>query len=68
MNNYRAVPPSKYNAGRVKYFITRLRQETGMTEQGIIFRLLAYGIDNHPEFAPYAAPIGGEWEQKCSSK
>ena len=61
MNNYKAVPDSKYNAGVIKHVITCLRNETGMTEQGIIFRLLDYGLRNHPEFGPHFDRLEGSY-------
>ncbi len=66
--NFKMVPGDKFGATRMKYRIDRLKAESGLSKQAIIFKLLALGWEALHEYGEAKARIDEEWEKKTGNK
>lgn len=64
VNNLKSAPDSILAAGEAKYYLRRLRQMTGHSEQSLLCELVLNGVRNHPEYSKYLKQIQGEYKAK----
>jgi len=62
VNNFKSVPDTKLNAGKMKFCLHRLKESTGLSEQALILRMLFFAFDNSEEFAEVRPGIIEDWE------
>ena len=68
INNLKAVPDNRFGAGEAKFKISRLRQETGQSEQSLLARMVLFAFAQMKEFAACREGIQKEWEAKRESE
>ena len=62
VNNLKSAPETILAAGEAKYYLRRLRQMTGHSEQSRLCELVLNGVHNHPEYSRYLEQMRRDWE------
>lgn len=63
INNLKAVKGNRFGAAEAKFKISKLRVETGQSEQSLLAKCVLYAIDNMPEFKAFREVISREWDR-----
>ena len=62
VNNLNSIPGNKYNVEEAKFYISRLKEQTGRSEQSILVELVTCGFDNSETFSRYRSALKKEWD------
>lgn len=62
VNNFNSIPDNKYNSAEVKFYIRRLRELTGRSEQSILVELVRCGFEHSDTFNRYRDTLLSEWK------
>ena len=62
INNLKAVPDNRFGAGEAKFYIARLREKTGQSEQSLLARMVLFAFERMPEFDNFRKELRDEWE------
>lgn len=63
-NNLNSVSGNRYNASKAKFYLTRLRQELGISEQRLIISLILDGFEINRDIESVREAIRKEWQQQ----
>lgn len=61
VNNLKSAPDTILAAGKAKFYLRRLRQMTGHSEQSLLCELVLNGVSNHPEYSRYLDQMKREY-------
>jgi len=61
VNNLKSAPDTIIAAKEAKYYLRRLRQLTGHSEQSLLCELVLNGVKNHPGYSCYLNQMQGEY-------
>lgn len=64
VNNFKSASDSILAAREAKFYLRRLRQMTGHSEQSLLCELVLCGVHNHPSYSGYLPQLRGEYEHK----
>lgn len=64
INNLKAVKGNRFGAAEAKFKISRLRVETGQSEQSLLAKCVLYAFDNMHEFDSCREGISREWSRR----
>lgn len=64
VNNLKSAPDSIIEAGKAKFFLRRLRQMTGHSEQSLLCELVLNGVSNHPQYSQYLDKMTREYAKE----
>ena len=68
INNLMAVKGNRFGAAEAKFKISRLRAETGLSEQSLLAKAVLFAFDKMPEFDGCREKIADEWEKESAEK
>lgn len=68
VNNLNSIPGNKYNVKEIKFYISRLKEVTGRSEQSILVELSACGFDNSETFQRYRDSLKKEWKKRQAAE
>ncbi len=63
VNNLKSAPSTILAASKAKFYLRRLRQMTGRSEQGLLCELVLTGIKSHPEYSCYVEQLRNEYDE-----
>jgi len=64
VNNLKSTPSTIHSASEAKFYLRRLRQMTGHSEQSLLCELVLTGIANHSEYSRYSKRLHEEFEHE----
>lgn len=64
VNNLHSAKGSTLGGAQMKFYVSRLKELSGMSEQSLIMRMLWYAFDNDKRHDPYRAQLTDEWSRK----
>lgn len=55
------------NAAKACYYIKRLRELTGRTEQSLLAQLVSEGVEGNPKFEEFREDLVASWKETCTA-